>query len=292
VAAGGVYRRPATLAEAVDLLAETPSPVTRPWTVLAGASVYYLNPANDPASDRILDVTGVAELTRITATPHSLRVGAAVTWAALAAATLPPACRALAEAARLVGSVQIQNAGTLGGNLCGAATTADGIPPLLALSAQVELRSRSGTRMVPVADFLVDARRTARRPEELLTHILLPLPAVPTVSLYLKLAQRAYQAPAVVSVAGMLAADGEGRVSEAAFAIGACSSLAKRLPTLERRLIGQPLTGPPLARQFAPADDLAALSPVDDVRVSAGYRLQAAAILIRRAIDRLQADLG
>lgn len=284
-AAAGAYVRPRTLAEALARLAETP-----PWTVLAGATVYYLNPANDPARDRILDVTRLPELTAIDAAADHIGIGAAVTWAALAAAGLPASCRALADAARVVGSVQIQNAGTIGGNLCAAAATADGIPPLLALGAEVELASLAGRRTLPAADFLLGARRTARRPDELLVGIRLPLPAGAAASRYLKLAQRAYQAPAVVSVAGQIGCD-DGRIAAAAFVVGACSSLAKRLPALERRLIGRRVDAGRLADWVDADEDLALLCPTDDVRVSARYRLAAALELVRRLLAGLQADL-
>ena len=106
-----------------------------------------------------------------------MRIGAGATWSAIAAAPLPPDCRVLQEAACTVGSVQIRNAGTLGGNLSDAAGTADGVPPLLVLGASVELSAAAGTRTLPLADFILGNRRTAKRPDELLTAVLIPLPA-------------------------------------------------------------------------------------------------------------------
>jgi CO/xanthine dehydrogenase FAD-binding subunit len=283
---GGRYYRPENLREAVGLLAADP------WTVVAGCTVYYLNPGSRPDSDWILDVSDVQGLGRISVDADRVRIGAAATWSAIAAASLPPACRVLQEAARTVGSVQIRNAGTLGGNLAGAASTADGVPPLLVLDAGVELTAAAGTRTVPIGDFILGSRRTARCPEELLSAVVIPL--LPTgrrrISTYLKLAARASQAPTTVAVAALIGLDPAGRIDAAAVAVGACSSVARRLPSLERRLIGIVPAATALAPVFDADEDLALLSPAGDVRVTVAYRLDAAATLVRRALTRLEAD--
>ena len=283
----GRYHRPGSLREALGLLAADA------WTVVAGCTVYYLNPANRPDRDWILDIGGLDGLARITVGADAARIGGRATWSAIGAARLPPACRVLQEAAGSVGSVQIRNAGTIGGNLAGAAGTADGVPPLLVLGASVELSSVSGTRIVPVADFILGNRRTAKRPDELLSAVLIPLPANERrVSTYLKLAARASQAPTIVSVAALIGLDADDRIDAAAVAVGACSSVARRLPSLERRLIGITPATMPLAPLFDADEDLALLAPGGDVRVTAAYRLDAAATLIRRALTVLGADLG
>ncbi len=262
-----------------------------PWTVVAGCTVYYLNPASRPESDWILDIGGLAGLSRIDIDADRVRIGAAVTWSAIAAASLPPACRALQEAARSIGSVQIRNAGTIGGNLAGAAATADGVPPLLVLGAAVEITAATGTRTGPIADFILGSRRTALGPGELLSAVVIPLSASGRRhSTYLKFTARASQGPTIVATAALLGLDEGNRIDEAAIAVGACSSVARRLPCLERRLIGMAPAATPLAAVFDADEDLALLSPMGDVRVTAAYRLDAAATLIRRALTRLQAD--
>jgi CO/xanthine dehydrogenase FAD-binding subunit len=288
---GGRFYRPSTLAEAVDMLAADP------WTVVSGCTVYYLNPASRPDSDWILDVSGLPGLTRIDIDQDRVRIGAAATWSAIAHAPLPPACRVLQEAACSVGSVQIRNAGTIGGNLAGAASTADGVPPLLVLDAGIELSAAAGTRTVPIASFILGSRRTAKRPEELLSAVVIPLSVDEgnsrrQVSTYLKLAARSSQAPTTVSVAALIGLDAVGCIDTAAVAVGACSSMARRLPGLERRLIGIAPAATPLASVFDAEEDLALLSPVGDVRVTAAYRLDAAATLVRRALTRLEAEAG
>ena len=92
----------------------------------------------------MLDITGLGELRGIARGPGGLRIGACTTWAEIRDAALPPAFDALRAAAAEVGGRQIQNAGTIGGNLCNASPAADGVPPLLALDAEVELASAAG----------------------------------------------------------------------------------------------------------------------------------------------------
>ncbi len=187
---------------------------------------------------------------------------------------------------------RIRNAGTIGGNLASAASTADGVPPLLVLDASVELTTAAGNRCIPIAEFILGKGRTARRPDELLTAVVIPLPAeARRCSIYAKFAARASQAPTIVSVAALIGLDAGGRIDAAAIAVGACSSVARRLPSLERRLIGVDPSTTPLASVFDADEDLALLAPGGDIRVTAAYRLDAAATLIRRALTRLEADL-
>src|SRR5439155_3336986 len=117
------------------------------------------------------------------------RIGAATTWSDIIRAKLPPAFEALKQAAREVGSVQIQNRATIGGNLCNASPAADGVPPLLALDAEVELISTQPTRRLPLSEFIRGNRRTALRPDEILAAIIIPQQEVPgtATSTFLKL---------------------------------------------------------------------------------------------------------
>ncbi len=122
----------------------------------------------------IVDIGGLEELRRHRGTADGYRIGALTRWSDVAAATLPPCFDGLRAAAREVGSVQVQNAGTVGGNLCNASPAADGVPPLLTLDASVELTSAAGGRVLPLEDFLTGYRETALGPDELLTAVLVP----------------------------------------------------------------------------------------------------------------------
>ena len=273
----GSYLRPAELDEALAALA------ARPRVILAGGTDYYPARVGRPVDDDVLDITGLSALRRIAETDGGWRIPALVTWSDLIAAKLPGLFDGLKLAAREVGGVQIQNAGTVCGNLCNASPAADGTPNLLALDARVELASAAGQRVVPVAEFVTGNRRTMRRPDELVTGLIIPKPARDARSTFLKLGARKYLVISIVMVGAVVEMDGDA-VAGARVAVGSCSAVAKRLPALEQRLAGRKLSA--LADQVA-ASDLSPLTPIDDVRGTASYRGDAALTLVRRALAEL-----
>ena len=280
------YLRPTTLEEALALRVQAGE---TPLTLLAGGTDVYPVRTHksawfQPFSRDVLDLGAVADLAAIVHGPDGTRIGATATWSALAEAALPPAFDALKQASRQVGGVQIQNRGTIGGNLCNASPAADGVPPLLALDAEVELASLRGARRLPLAAFVLGNRRTALAPDEILVAIHVPAQSPEARSIFLKLGARAYLVISIASVAAIIATDAAGLVSEARIAVGACSAAPQRLATLEARLIGQPAGD--LATLVQP-EHLAALTPIDDVRASAAYRRDAALVLVRRALTHL-----
>jgi CO/xanthine dehydrogenase FAD-binding subunit len=232
----------------------------------------------------VLDVTALPELTGIDRTGDGWRIGAATRWSALRDAALPPAFDALRAAAAEVGGRQIQNAGTLAGNLCNASPAADGVPPLLVLDAAVELASARGTRRLALAEFLTGARRTVCAPDEILTAVLVPEAAVQGRAAFRKLGARRHLVISIAMVAVRIEADA-GMIRQAALAVGACSAVARRLPLIEAALAGLPA-----GRAAAAVEDAvvaAALDPIDDLRGSAAFRSAAAAELLRRALADL-----
>ncbi|HLH48441.1 MAG TPA: xanthine dehydrogenase family protein subunit M [Roseiarcus sp.] len=271
-----MYARPTDLEAALTLLAE---PGAR---VLAGGTDIFPATGERPLTGRHIDVTAVKDLRALSVAPDAVRFGAALTWSDIAKARLPHAFDALKEAAREVGGVQIQNRGTIAGNLCNASPAADGVPPLLILDAEVEIASRRGARRLPIAEFITGNRRTALAPDEIVTAIVVPAPAATMRSTFLKLGARRYLVISIVMVAVLLDIESD-VVREARVAVGACSAAAKRLAAIERRLAGAPAR-PGLGATIA-ADDLAALAPIDDLRACADYRRDAALTLIRRAIE-------
>lgn len=271
------YLRPASLGEALAALS------AQPFHVLAGGTDFYPARVGKPVDGDILDITRVAGLRGIRDQGNLFRIGAAVTWSELIGAPLPPQFDGLKAAAREIGGVQIQNAGTVAGNLCNASPAADGVPPLLALGAQVELASSVGTRRVPLADFVLGNRTTTRRPHELVTAVLVPKWRARTHGVFLKLGHRRYLVISMVMVSAVMAQDHAGRITLCGIAVGACSAVAQRLNALESRLVGQPARA---AAQLVSAADLRHLSPIDDVRGSAAYRLDAALTLVRQALDQ------
>ncbi len=270
-----LYLRPATLPEALDCLARAPRPLA------GGTDLYPATTTADLPGD-VTDLAGVPDLHGITALPGGgMRIGACTSWATIGDAPLPPALRALQQAAHAVGGRQIQTAGTIGGNLCNASPAADGVPPLLVAGALVDLAGPGGIRRLPLADFITGPRRTALLPGELLVAVVLPPEGLSGASCFLKLGARAYLVISIAMVAARLLWR-DGRIAEAALAVGSCGPVARRLPGVEAALIGA--TAIEAAARIDPAALARALTPIDDARASAAYRLDAAAELLRRAI--------
>jgi CO/xanthine dehydrogenase FAD-binding subunit len=273
-----LYLRPAGLDEALAALAGGA------LTVLAGGTDFYPRRVGRLLREDVLDITGLAGLRGIRRDGHMWRVGALTTWSDILREPLPRLFDALKLAAREIGGLQIQNAGTLGGNVCNASPAADGVPCLLALDAEVELASAAETRRVPLADFVTGGRQTARRPDELITALLVPERSARARSTFLKLGARRYLVISIVMVAVMLDTDESGAVASAAVAVGACSPVAQRIRALEARLIGRPAAA---LASLVRAGDLWLLTPIDDVRGTAAYRLEAAQRLTQRALQDL-----
>lgn len=275
------YARPDVLAEALALLAG------KPRRIIAGGTDVLAATVRQRLDGPMLDLTAIAALKGITETPAGLRIGACTTWSAIAAADLPPACAALREAATQVGGWQIQNAGTIGGNLCNASPAADGVPPLLCLDAAVELASAGSVRQMPLADFLTGPRRTALRPDEILTAILIPAAALAGRSSFVKLGARSHLVISIAMAAVRIVTEGD-RITHAALAVGACSATARRIAAVEVALTGAPMSR--AAALIDTAEVAAALDPINDLRATATYRAGAAAEILRRALQTLAAS--
>jgi CO/xanthine dehydrogenase FAD-binding subunit len=278
------YQRPRAVDDALEALARAP------LTVLAGGTDYYPARVGEPCDEDILDITALDELRGIEEQDDHWRIGALISWSTLVRAPLPPWFAGLKLAAREVGGEQIQNAGTIGGNLCNASPAADGVPPLLALDAMVELASLDGREQLPLGEFIRGNRRTARRPDQLVTAVLVPKPkAARAAGHFVKLGARRYLVISLVMVGASLEVGRDGRVEVARLAVGACSPVAMRLPAAERALAGAPCDDH-LGALLQP-EHVTGLAPIDDVRASAAYRSDVALTLVRRAVTELAAQL-
>ncbi len=275
----GDYLQPTDLDDALNALAE------RRLTVLAGGTDLYPARVARPFEEDILDISRLNSLRGIEERDDHFRIGALTTWTDIIHADLPPMFDALRSAAREVGGVQVQNAGTVAGNICNASPAADGVPPLLALDAELETASVRGRAIIPVEKFIISNRQTRRAEDEIVTAIRVPKQEGDATSAFLKLGARRYLVISIAMVAAVLVRGGDGNVSSARIAVGSCSSKAQRLRLLERALTGQPVS-PALADIAEPAH-LSRLAPIDDVRGTAEYRLDAALTLIRRALASL-----
>ena len=251
---------------------------------MSGGTDFYPAQGERVVRDRIVDVSDLGELRGISRDGDFLRIGGLTTWSDIVRAPLPRGFDALKSAAREVGSVQIQNRGTVAGNLCNASPAADGVPPLLVLDAEVELASNAGTRRMALAEFIVGNRKTQRQRDELLTAVLVPRALENAASSFVKLGARRYLVISIAMVAAVIQTDDAGRVAEARVAVGSCSAVARRLPALEAALTGT-AAGDGF-RGRVRGEHLAPLSPIDDVRATGEYRMDAALTLIERALNQ------
>lgn len=278
------YLRPGGLEDAVAALAEGG------YAVLAGGTDFYPARVGRALDEDVLDITALEGLRGLTEDDDGYHIGALTTWSDVLRAPLPPLFDALKLAAREVGGVQIQNAGTLCGNLCNASPAADGVPPLLAMDAEVELASAAGRRRVALDDFILGNRQTAKRSDELAVALHLPKASAPhssggARSTFLKLGARKYLVISIVMVAVVLDFDAAGRVTSARVAVGSCAARAHRLRAVEAALEGQVFDENLPAR--VGEEQLDPLAPIDDIRGTAAYRREAAVMLIRRALETL-----
>jgi CO/xanthine dehydrogenase FAD-binding subunit len=290
----GAYLRPADLNEALGALADG-GPSGAPWVVVAGATDHYPARVGRAPREDVLDISAIRRLRGIEAVngedgrPNGWWIGALTTWTDLVETQLPPLFDGLKAAARAVGGLQIQSRATLAGNVCNASPAADGVPNLLALDASVELFSRRGPRPIPIGQFITGNRRTVRRPDELVTGIIVPnaLGGTEARAAFEKLGSRAYLVISIAMVAAVVEIGAENRIVRARVAVGACSEVAQRLPELEMELMGQAAT--PGTAEIVEPRHLEGLRPIEDVRGTAAYRRDVAVELVRRALARAMA---
>jgi carbon-monoxide dehydrogenase medium subunit len=232
----------------------------------------------------VIDLSGIAALRRVTASNGAgLRIGAGATARQL---ELDPEVRrrypAIAESAALVGSVQVRNLATVGGNLCNAAPSADMAPPLLALEAEAIVASPRGERRVPLATFFQGVRRTLLEPDELLIALQVPAQAAGSGGSYIRHTPRRELDIAVVGVASQVTVS-DGRISRARVALASVAPTPVRATAAERALEGQPPSRELLERAATLAIESA--QPISDQRGSADFRRHLVRVLTRRTLN-------
>ena len=251
---------PLSLEEALRLKAERRDavPIAGGTDVMVSINFDRLRPG------ALLNLNEVPELRGWSRENGTLRLGAGLTYAEAMEEPLAGLLPALAEASRTVGSPQIRNRGTIGGNLGTSSPAGDALPPLLVSGAQVELASVRGTRVVALTDFLVGPKQNVLADDELVVGLLVETGGRQT---FMKVGPRNAMVIAVVSLA--VRVDGDLR---AAF------GSAGPVPTLVRAPLGDAESFPDLVAEAA--------SPIDDVRGTAAYRRHALRVLTKRALDR------
>ena len=229
-----------------------------------------------------VDLSGVAKIRALEPDARGLRVGAAVSARALERDTVVRSTyTALAESAALVGSVQVRNLASLGGNLCNAAPSADMAPPLLALEAVAVIAGPRGERRVPFADFFTGVRRTVLGADEILVEIAVPAPGPRSGGQYLRHTPRRELDIAVVGVASQLTLS-DGVCAKARIALAAVAPVPLRAREAEQALEGTPVTTEAIERAAELAVGVA--RPISDQRGSADYRRHLVRVLTRRTL--------
>tara|TARA_B100001057_G_scaffold254577_1_gene254790 strand:+ start:1648 stop:2493 length:846 start_codon:yes stop_codon:yes gene_type:complete len=274
------YLRPDKLDDALDWLA-----VKQPL-VIAGCTDIYPTRHTPSLEGPLLDITAIDELRGIEMRDGWRRFGAATSWSEILRTPLPTSYAMLKQASSEIGAVQIQNSGTIGGNLCTASPAADSVPCLMALDAEIELSSVRGRRRLDLAAFFTGARQTALQPDELVIAIHIPEKAETGISGFHKLGARHYLVISIAMVAVRLVVEA-GRIISARIVIGACAPVATRLKELEAALVGVSLDEIPERAQQIDDDIHRSLAPIDDVRASTDYRYRAAAEITQRMIADL-----
>lgn len=254
---------PRSLDEALRLKAEQPDALP----IQGGTDVMVALNFDRARPEVLLNLNEVSELQGWSRENGSLRLGAGLTYTE-AMSALRDDLPALTEASRTVGSPQIRNRGTIGGNLGTASPAGDALPPLFVESAEVELASVRGSRSLPLSEFLVGVKRTALAEDELITSVVVAPSRQPQT--FMKVGPRNAMVIAVCSLA--LVADRERRELRASFGSSA--------PTV--RLVTAPLD----ETDGFPDRVAEAASPIDDVRGTADYRRHALRVLTRRALER------
>lgn len=266
------YHRPLTVEDALALQRAEPGA-----RYIAGGTDLLVG--SDPAPATLVSLRGIADLQGI----DDAGIGAATTIGAITRhAGLARAYPVLVHAARRLGSEQIRNQATIGGNLCRAAPCADTAPPLLVLEARARLAGPDGERTVALEDFFRGPGATCLEAGELLTRIELDPPRPGAVGVFLKKG-RVYMDLSLASVAVLLEAEGK-RVERVRIAAGSVAPTPLRLREVEQLLEGQEVTDALLAEAGALA--ARTVMPITDVRSTEAYRRHITGVYVRRGVAR------
>jgi carbon-monoxide dehydrogenase medium subunit len=274
------YAAPKSVAEAVQILRQH-GENARPLS--GGTDIIIQMRAGVRRPTHLVDVKNIPELRQLSFDAKSgLKLGASVPCVDVYEnRDVKRHYPGLAEAAHLIGSLQIQNRASVGGNLCNGSPAADTTPALIALNAKARIAGPNGEREVAVEDFCVSPGRTVLQPGELLVQLLIPAPAPNSADAYLRLIPRNEMDIAVVGAGVALTLDGD-KVKAARVALAAVAPTPLYVPKAGEALAGKKLDDSSIAAAARAAMD--ASTPIDDMRGTAEYRNHVVGVLTRRAI--------
>jgi len=273
---------PRNLDEALGILHESPTGLK----IVAGGSDVIVQLRDGVIKpQRLLNILSVKELRFVRKQDGRIRIGALATYNDI---TSSPLTRdyawPLVEASRQIGAIQLQNTATLGGNLGNASPAGDSLPPLYALDATVVTRNSARAREIPIEEFYLSYRKTALKPDELITEVHFKALGDDDRGTYKKLGLRLANAISIVDVATVLRGrTGDGTFDEARVALGAVAPTVRRAKACERALTRRPISREILRNVAALAMDDAI--PIDDIRGSARYRKDVVASLVYEALE-------
>ena len=275
-----IYLRPTSLAEAIKMRADHPDA-----TIFAGGTDVMNRVGQETSLAGMLDLFALDSFVGVSRREHGIQIGAATTFSQIVRDPLVNThLPILRDAASQIGALQIQNRGTIGGNIGNASPLGDLLPVLLALDAQVSLASTRGERQVPYGEFCTGYRRTVMEPDELIVSVSIPILSDRIFQYWRKVGTRKAQATSKVMLAGV----GEttcNRVALVRLGIGAVADRPIRLTDVEQLLLSKNLDHSQVEQ--ARTLTLRSLNPIDDLRSTADYRRWVAANLVGAFVQQL-----
>jgi CO/xanthine dehydrogenase FAD-binding subunit len=273
------YTAAHTLDDALAALAGGARPVAGGSDLVVGA-----RQGKAPLPENLVGIHGVGDLTGISVDGGTLVLGALVNHAEIEAhEDVEAGWTALADGSALVGSPATRYVGTIGGNIMNSSPAMDTGAALLVLGAEVELRSQSGSRTVPLADLWTGPGKTSAAPGELLVQVRVPALPARSGSAYLRLEYRRAMEIAVVGAAAAVTLNGDGDIESCRIALTAVAPTIVRSPQAEAAIAGKPVSDDTLAAVAAGAS--ADATPISDVRAGEAYRRHTVGVMARRAVE-------
>jgi len=276
------YQRVNTVSEALEVLSGN----NETLKILAGGTdLLVMIQENLISPGELLDISRIEELKGIEEDEGRIRLGALVTHGRIAESSLlREKALPLVESCTEVGSPQIRNLGTIGGNLVMASPSGDSIPALYVLGAEVILASKEGERSIPIEDFLIGVKKSVIRPEELLVAVTFPGMRADDRGFFKKLGQRKALAISKVSISAIVSLR-DGVVTSVRIALGAVATTVIRTPRTESFLVGQALTPEVISEAARLCSEES--RAITDIRSTAGYRDEMAGLLLARGLEEI-----